>query len=129
MTCEKMVPRAVMLKQSQRDWGTQMHRDGFEGIQKGMNAKKERVLGWRRAGYVLCRDCKAERERGDGLGFHSCACNDPVIVRFRTKAGPIACPPEKTSGWDSAVAERTGWTPWSWRWPCVHARLEILCGC
>ncbi|KAI6678454.1 hypothetical protein NL676_039250 [Syzygium grande] len=128
-TIKRMVPRAVMPKQSQRDRGTQRSRNGFEGIEKEMNAKKERELGWRKAGYVLCKDREAEKERDDGSGFHCCARNDPVIVRFRTKAGSIGCPLEKTPGQVSRIAERTGWTPWSWQWPCVHARLGISYRC
>ncbi|KAF8015185.1 hypothetical protein BT93_H0862 [Corymbia citriodora subsp. variegata] len=60
-----------------------------------------------KTGRMPCKECKREKQRGDGLGFHFCP-NDEVVVGFKTNVDPIARPSARKSGQDSGTAEQTG---------------------
>ncbi|KAI6678460.1 hypothetical protein NL676_039256 [Syzygium grande] len=114
----KKMHRAIVRKQSERDQKMQRIHDNLElaiededvdvvemPLQKAIpSGLRQHVT---KASHVSCQDCKREKARGNGLGFHFCP-NDEVIVGFRTKAGPVARPSARKSGPDPHAVERTG---------------------
>ncbi|KAI6678457.1 hypothetical protein NL676_039253 [Syzygium grande] len=136
---------AIVLRQPQGDLtmpkGHESH-DKFSVDGKAISAKSS---------YIACEECVEERDRGEGPLACYCCPIDPVVVGFRTEAGPICCPsgshcgpsdqvmvelrteavpvsppsPKKSNPSPSAT-ENTGWTSWDWPCLCVHAHLGLL---
>ncbi|KAI6674001.1 hypothetical protein NL676_001907 [Syzygium grande] len=67
-----------------------------------MRAALEEVRRRRSSGHGVCEECEAEEASGCPSAFHCCR-NDPVIVGFRTRAGPIARPVKGPGGGDEVA--------------------------
>ncbi|KAL3729881.1 hypothetical protein ACJRO7_026950 [Eucalyptus globulus] len=84
--------RVIVLRQQQEDPNMPESRESRgESSVDGKDASAE-------SSYIVCEECAAETERGEGpSAFHCCPC-DSEVVEFRTAAGPVCRPsPEKSN--------------------------------
>ncbi|KAL3729883.1 hypothetical protein ACJRO7_026952 [Eucalyptus globulus] len=114
----KKTHRAIVRKQSEKDQMRQRIHDDVELAIEGEDVdavetppEKATSSGSRqyvtKAGRMPCKECKREKQRGDGLGFHFCP-NDEMVVGFKANVGPIGRPSARGSDLDSGASEQTG---------------------